>query len=267
MSLLTHDRLIGRDMFQKRIKEGKEIYENEVVYPLLQAYDSVALKADLTIIGSDQLFNEMVGRSFQERFGQIPQVIITTKITPGIDGKGKQSKSLGNYVGLSHSPREKFGRIMSIPDSLIADYFRVYTEVPLQEIAEIEQGLSSDPMKYKLMLAEEIVKRYHGEENTTAETAWFKRTFSERKPPEEMPVVLLKQSSATVLEIIQQCFQGKSKSEIKRLVKQGAVEVDGQVVQGTGEVITFPKKGVKVRVGKRQWFQIIPEVERGGEKD
>jgi len=266
MSLLTHDRLIGRDMFQKRIAEGKEIYENEVVYPLLQAYDSVALKADLTIIGSDQLFNEMVGRSFQEKFGQTPQVIITTKITPGIDGKGKQSKSLGNYVGLSHSPREKFGRIMSMPDRLIVDYFKVYTEVPLQEIAEIEQGLSSDPMKYKLMLAKEIVRRYHGEENAIAETAWFKGTFSERKSPKEMPVIRLGKSSATVLEIIQECLQGKSRSEIKRLVKQGAVEVDDQVAQDTGEVITLPKKGVKVRVGKRGWFRIIPEVEKGGEK-
>lgn len=265
MSLLTHDRLIGRDMFQKRIKEGKEIYENEIVYPILQAYDSVALNADLTIIGSDQLFNEMVGRSFQEKFGQIPQVIITTKITLGIDGKEKQSKSLGNYIGLSHSPREKFGRIMSVQDSLIIDYFKVYTEVSLQEIAEIEQGLPSNPMRYKLLLAKEIVKRYHGEKIATEETEWFKRTFSERKPPEEMPAVLLDRSSATAFEILRECFsvKEKSNSEIKRLIKQGAVEVNNQVVQGADEVIALPKEGVKVKVGKRQWFQIIPKVERG----
>jgi len=177
MSMVTHNRLMARKMFRNRIKERKEIYEHELVYPVLQGYDSVMLQDDITIIGSDQLYNEMMGRFFQEKFAQNPQIIITTKITPGIDGRDKQSKSFGNYIGLSHSPREKFGRVMSMPDNLIVEYFKVYTEVPLEKIAQMEKDLPSDPMKFKLLLAKEIVQRYHGEKIAEDEFKWFKKTF------------------------------------------------------------------------------------------
>ena len=162
MQMLTHSRLISRDMFQKRIAEETDIYMHELVYPILQGYDSVVLDSDLTIVGSDQLFNEMLGRFFQERFGQRQQVIITTKVTPGIDGGAKQSKSLDNYIGLGHSPRDKFGRTMKLPDSLILQYFRVYTEVPDAVLEEMDVLVKSDPMEAKKRLAAEIVRRYHG---------------------------------------------------------------------------------------------------------
>ena len=260
MSTVTHDRLIARDMFRKRIKEGKEIYENEMVYPILQGYDSVMLKADLTIIGSDQLFNEMMGRFFQEKFGQTPQVIITTKITPGIDGKEKQSKSLGNYIGLLHSPREKFGRIMSMPDNLIVDYLKVYTELPLKEIEEIEKDLPNNPMKWKLFLAKQIVKRYHGEATAKEELQWFKKTFSERGIPEDAPEIAMGINSATVFQILRKCFsvQEKSNNEIRRLIKQQAVEVDGRTIENLEERILLPPEGIKLKIGKRRWFRIIP---------
>lgn len=261
MSMVTHNRLIAREMFQKRIQGGKEIYEHELVYPILQGYDSVMLKADLTIIGSDQLYNEMMGRFFQEKFGQTPQVIITTKITPGIDGKEKQSKSLGNYIGLAHSPREKFGRVMSMPDNLIIEYFKVYTEVPLEEIAQMERELSSDPMRFKLLLAKEIVKRYHGERVAEEELEWFKKTFSERQIPEEAPVISLGRQSANAFEILRRCFtsQEKSNSEIKRLIKQGAVKVDSRTVESAEEEISLPADGIKLKVGKRTWFRVVPK--------
>ena len=143
LSMVTHARLISRDMFQRRIESHEDIYLHEMIYPILQGYDSYALESDLTIIGSDQLFNEMLGRFYQQRFGQNPQVIITTKITQGIDGKAKQSKSLDNYIGLGHSSRDKFGRCMKIPDDLIIDYLKVYTKVPLEEIIEIEKKIAS----------------------------------------------------------------------------------------------------------------------------
>jgi tyrosyl-tRNA synthetase len=260
MSMVTHDRLMAREMFRKRIQEGKEIYEHELVYPILQGYDSVMLQADLTIIGSDQLYNEMMGRFFQEKFGQAPQVIITTKITPGIDGKEKQSKSLGNYIGLAHSPREKFGRVMSMPDNLIIEYFKVYTEVPLEKIAQMERDLPSDPMKFKLLLAKEIVKRYHGEKVADEELQWFKKTFSERQIPEDAPVISLGSNSASVFEILRKCFtpQEKSNSEIRRLINQGAVKVDGRTVESYEETILLPASGIKLKVGKRNWFKIVP---------
>lgn len=260
MSMVTHDRLIAREMFRKRIQEGKEIYEHELIYPILQAYDSVMLKADLTIIGSDQLYNEMMGRFFQEKFGQAPQVIITTKITPGIDGKEKQSKSLGNYIGLAHSPREKFGRIMSIPDNLIVEYFQVYTEVPLEEIEGIKKDLPTDPMKYKLLLAKEIVKRYHGEKIAEEELQWFKKTFSERQIPEDAPQVSLGVNSASAFRILRKCFspQEKSNSEIRRLIKQRAVRIENRTVESPDEEIFLPAEGIKLKIGKRNWFRVVP---------
>jgi len=259
MSMVTHDRLMAREMFRKRIQEGKEIYEHELVYPVLQGYDSVMLRANLTIIGSDQLYNEMMGRFFQEKFGQTPQVIITTKITPGIDGKEKQSKSLGNYIGLAHSPREKFGRVMSMPDNLIIEYFKVYTEVPLEEIARMERDLPSDPMKFKLLLAQEIVKRYHGEKVVEEELQWFKKTFSEQQIPEDAPVISLGSESVSAFEILRKCFasQKKSNSEIRRLIRQGAVKIDGRTVESPEEVVLLPLGGIKLKVGKRNWFKVL----------
>jgi len=258
MSMVTHDQLISRDMFRKRIKEGKEIYEHELIYPILQAYDSIMLKADLTIIGSDQLFNEMIGRSFQEKFKQTPQVIITTKITPGIDGKEKQSKSLGNYIGLNHSPREKFGRIMSMPDNQIIDYLKVYTEVPLKEIEIIKKDLSNDPMKYKFLLAKEIVKRYHGEEIADQEDGWFRKTFSERAHPEDIPTIKIIEAQNNLFGLLRSCFDTKeiSNSEIRRLIKQRAVEVNSQVTDNMQAKITIPKEGIIIKIGKRRWFRI-----------
>lgn len=260
MSMVTHDRLMAREMFRKRMQEGKEIYEHELVYPILQGYDSVMLQADLTIIGSDQLYNEMMGRFFQEKFGQIPQIIITTKITPGIDGKEKQSKSLSNYIGLAHSPREKFGRIMSMPDNLIVQYFKVYTEVPLEEIARMEKDLSSNPMKFKILLAKEIVQRYHGEKVAEEELQWFKKTFSEQQIPEDAPMISLGSDSANILKILRKCFslKEKSNSEIRRLIKQGAVKVNNRIVENYEEIILLPSSGANLKVGKRNWFKIVP---------
>ncbi len=258
MSTVTHDRLISRDMFRKRISDGKEIYVNELVYPVLQGYDSVMLKANLAIIGSDQLFNEMIGRFFQEKFGQKPQVIITTKITPGIDGKEKQSKSLGNYIGLSHSARDKFGRIMSMPDRLVIDYFKVYTEISLEEISEMEQLLPADPMRFKLMLAKEIVERYHGEETAEEELNWFQKTFSGRQIPQDISAVSIGASSSTLFQILRKCFtaQEKTNGQIRRLIDQGAVRVNGETVKDPQKLILLSAGGINLKVGKRIWFKV-----------
>ena len=256
MSKTTHNQLVSREMFKKRLEEGKFIYEHELVYPILQSYDSVALESDLTIIGSDQLFNEMMARSFQEKFDQKPQVVITTKITPGIDGGKKQSKSLDNYIGLNHSPRKKFGRLMSIPDNLVSQYFKVYTSVPINKIEEMEQELH--PMKYKLALAEEIVKRYHGKEIAKKEREWFSKTFSKDKFPEDAPEIHLENNEVAAFDILRLYFpqDKKSNSDIKRLFKQGAISFDNEKIKDIKKTINIPKDGLKIKVGKKDWFVV-----------
>ncbi|MFW0837649.1 MAG: tyrosine--tRNA ligase [Candidatus Komeilibacteria bacterium] len=261
MSMVTNDRLLARDMFRQRIKDGVEIYEHELIYPILQGYDSVMLEADLTIIGSDQLYNEMMGRFYQEKFGQSPQVIMTSKITPGIDGKAKQSKSIGNYIGLMHSPREKFGRVMSMPDELIIQYFKIYTDRPLSEIDKMAKQVDNDPMQYKLKLAEAIVGRYHGEKVAQQERDWFQKTFSQQQTPKNIPVIQMGQTSATVYDIVRSCFDqaDKSNSDIRRLIEQKAVKVAGQAKTDGEETIQIDSTGLEIKVGKRHWFKVLPK--------
>ena len=258
LSVMTHSKLIARDMFQRRIDVREEIYMHELLYPVLQGYDSFAIHSDLTIIGSDQLFNEMLGRFYQEKLGQHPQVIITTKITPGIDGKEKQSKSLGNFIGLAHSPRDKYGRIMRLPDNLITTYLRNYTNVSLETVDEIEELVKREPMKWKMFLAREIVKRYHGEKIASEEDQWFERTFSQRMVPTHIPSIEMTNSIVSAVELVQVLNPEKSKSEAKRLIQQGALTVADTNVTDPQQDIAVVKDLV-VKIGKRQWYQINPK--------
>jgi len=229
---------------------------HEFIYPVLQGYDSCVLESDLTIIGSDQLFNEMMGRFFQQRFGQQPQVIITTKITPGIDGLAKQSKSLDNYIGLGHSPRDKFGRTMRLPDSLIPVYFSVYTEVPGADLTIYVAMAQADPLEAKKRLATEIVRRYHGAEVANEERQWFDRTFSCRQIPEDAPELILDAGMMSGLEVLQRCFgDQKSNTEIRRLFRDGAVKLNGTKVSDPMADLEL-KDGDAIQVGKRAWFRI-----------
>ena len=255
LGLVTHGRLIQRDMFQRRIEQGDEIFMHEMLYPVLQGYDSKMLDSDLTIVGSDQLFNELMGRTYQEKFSREPQVVVTTRITPGIDGKAKQSKSLGNYIALADTPRDKFGKAMSIPDDLIVQYLEVYTDVPMDRIEPLRQGLT-DPYAAKKLLAESLVDRYHGAEVAAGEREWWDRTFAERKTPEDIPVVPVS-GHRSLLDLIQACMPDRSRSEIRRLVKQGAVHVDDDRVDEAALMSAPPgRDGAVLKLGKRHWFRL-----------
>ena len=253
-------------MFRRRQEQGADVDAHELVYPLLQGYDSFALQADLTIIGTDQLFNEMMGRWIQERLGQRPQVVLTTTITPGIDGREKQSKSLGDYIGILHSPRDNFGRVMRIPDHLVADYARVYTVMAPEQLEEVRRLSQVKPMEAKLRLATQIVRRYHGDQVAAAERAWFERTFSERKTPEELPQLEVVDPAPTALSLLRAAFpsEEKSNSELRRLITQGAVQVDGTPVRDPEAVVGVPPGGVVVKVGKRRWFRVVPRPSKLG---
>ena len=228
-------------MFQRRIQEHQEIYKHEMLYPMLQGYDSYMLDSDLTIVGSDQLFNELMGRFYQERFDQPPQIVMTTKITPGTDGKEKQSKTLGNYIALADSPRDKFGKVMAIPDSLIVQYLEVYTEHPMDEIREIERTLSQagvNPSKIKRLLARLIVARYHGTDVAADEEAWFDDTFSKRLIPEDIPQVDVPAEIRTI-DLLVKCDSRLSRSDARRLIHQKGISLDEGILGADVENATL----------------------------
>lgn len=257
LSMATNARLLERDMFQKRMKAGEEIREHEVVYPILQGYDSVALESDLTVIGSDQLFNEHMGRHYQEKFGQRPQVIVALKILPGLDGREKMSKSLGNHIALNDSPRDKFGKAMRLPDPLLMSYLEAYTDVSLRDIREVEAGLKTgkNPMEAKLFWAGALVRRYHGAAAAKRERESFLRVFSQRELPENVQKMRVQHGSYDPAKLLAAVGLATSKSEARRLIRQGAVKVGGIVHTDPGRAVSV-KEGTLIQVGRRKIFRV-----------
>jgi tyrosyl-tRNA synthetase len=254
---ITLARLSSRDMFRRRIEAGVDIRMNELCYPVLQGWDSVMLESDLTIVGSDQLFNEMMGRVFQERRGQRPQVVMTSKITPGLDGGQKQSKSLGNYIALDDPPRQKFGKAMGLPDGLIAQWMEVYTDIPMERVAETAAGLASGKIAAraaKAELARAIVELHHGKEVAAEESEWFESTFAKREFPADAPLLKVKPGEA--LGEIVAAAKGVSLSEARRIISQGGVELDGQRLQDPALLPAL--NGSKLKIGKRGFYTLVP---------
>ncbi|PIR70171.1 MAG: tyrosine--tRNA ligase [Candidatus Niyogibacteria bacterium CG10_big_fil_rev_8_21_14_0_10_42_19] len=257
-SNITHAQIIQRDMFQERIKKGDEIYIHEMLYPIFQGYDSVMIRSDATIIGSDQLFNEMMGRNLQKIFGQDPQTIITTKITPGIHGGPKQSKSLDNYVAIEDSAENKFGKIMSLPDDLIIQYLETYTTMPSAEIEKNKKELEDkkiNPMSVKKELAREIIKRYHSKKEVLKAEEFFKKTFQEKKLPQETPSKKI-DSSKPIIYVLHEIGLTRSISDSRRLINSGAVEFEGEIIKDPRHKLIT--QGV-LRVGKKKFVKIIPK--------
>ena len=257
-AMLTHAQLIERDMFQKRIKDGQEIHMHEIMYPILQGYDSLMLKSDLTIVGNDQLFNEMMGRLFQEKFGTKPQAIITTKITPGLDGKEKQSKSLGNYIAITDTPNDMFGKIMSLPDQLIIDYFTVYTTVPLNKINQLADNLktsNTNPRDIKIQLAKAIVAMYHDAGAADQAETNFINTFQKGEIPPDIPTITIELIPMPIVDVLVKTGLIDSKSEARRLIEQKGVKIDQQTITNPEAVIT-PMSGMVIQIGKRKFVRL-----------
>lgn len=251
---ITHARLIKREMFQKRIEQNSDIYMHEMLYPILQGYDSYMLQSDLTIIGSDQLFNELLGRHYQEVFGQEPQVVMTTVITPGTNGKEKMSKSLGNFIAILDSPEEKFGKIMTLPDELIITYYKIYTQIDPANIAKYEKQLTEgiNPRDIKLNLAHDLVALYHGATVAEKTKANFLRVFSKKEKPEAMPRLDVA-SSSSVIEALRVSGVSSSNTTARELIRQGGVKLDGRVVNDPDESIG---NSSVLQVGKRKFFKL-----------
>jgi tyrosyl-tRNA synthetase len=256
----TVAQILQRDEYSQRFAAHKPIGLHEFLYPLLQAYDSVAVEADVEFGGTDQKFNLLVGRDLQEMVGQRPQQCFLVPLLVGTDGKVKMSKSLGNYIALEDPPQEMYGKVMSLPDDVMMDYYELVTDVPDKELAEIGEALqtrSLNPMEVKMRLAREIVEQFHSGEAAQAAEDEFTRVFRERDLPEEIPFFFrgadLAEASVDLL-VMQYC--GLSHGEVKRLIRQGAIEVDGVPVN---DPLNYPrvKAGSIIKVGKRRFFRIV----------
>jgi len=259
MSYFTTKRILERDMFQERERRGQEIRFHEPVYPILQAYDTVVLKADVEIGGSDQLFNFLKGRDLQKYFNQIPQDILTIKLLIGTDGEKKMSQSLDNYIGIEENSNEQYGKIMSIPDSLIFDYFELVSRIPLSEIQRLKKMLKEKKVNLrdlKAKLAREIVKIYHSEKAAKKAEEEFNRVFKEKKLPSKIPEVKIKEKALNVLDLLVKTELTSSKSEAKKLVLQKGVKIEGKTEKDWRKLIKI-KKGLIVQVGKRKFIKII----------
>ncbi|MEM6927594.1 MAG: tyrosine--tRNA ligase [Myxococcota bacterium] len=255
-SRFTVSRLESRNSFRNRTAAGQEVRAHELLYPILQAYDSVMLGSDLAPVGNDQLFNETMGREMQQRFDQPRQVVMTTKITMGLDGTHKQSKSRNNYVALVDTPTDKFGKVMTLPDEEIINWLVVYTDVPMARVAEIEAELKagSNPRDAKMFLARSVVERYHGAETGRAEEQNFVQIFSKGALPDDMPDLELSGDSS-VIDALAKALPTRSKSDLRRLVGQGGVKLEGEPLSDINAVPGWANGSV-LKVGKRQWFRI-----------
>jgi tyrosyl-tRNA synthetase len=259
-SKFTVAQFLAREDFGKRYSSGRPIAITELLYPLLQAYDSVAIEADVEFGGTDQKFNCLVGRELQQMMGQRPQQVFLVPLLIGTDGSQKMSKSLGNYIGVDEPPNEIYGKIMSIPDSLIIDYLELVTDIPDEEIAECKMQIASqsiNPMFIKKRLAYEIVTQFHSIKAAGEAEEHFARLFQKGEVPDEA-VVMLNTSAAlkaTLSAALTEAGLTKSRSEARRLFTQGAIEIDGKTVTEDLEMAQI-KKGSIIKVGKRRFAKI-----------
>ena len=260
----TVARMLEREDFSKRYKEGLPISIHEFFYPLMQGYDSVALEADVEMGGTDQKFNLLMGRTLQKEYGQEPQIALMMPILEGLDGVNKMSKSLGNYIGITEPAREQYGKTMSIPDELMIRYFELVTAVSMEDIKKIKEGLENNslhPRDIKMRLAREIVTIYHGLDAAFQAEEEFKNMFQKGELPDDIPEYKLapeelEDNTIWLPKLMQLAGLVSSTSEGRRLIQQGAVKINDEKVSDPKATITL-EAGMIIRAGKRKFAKIL----------
>jgi tyrosyl-tRNA synthetase len=253
-------RILERDDFSKRYKKGDSISFAECLYPLFQGYDSAALKADIEIGGTDQKFNMLMGRDIQERYRQKPQVVITMPILVGLDGAQKMSKSLNNYIGINESPKDIFGKIMSVSDEAMFEYYKLLTDEPLTKDGKVEVEVKVKsgklhPKQAKVELASLIVQAYHGEQAAKKEAQEFDRVFKEKGTPQDIPEFHINRSNINIIDLLVNTKLAASKGEARRLLEQGAVKVGGARVSEEKEIAI--SDGLIIQAGRLKFAKIL----------
>ena len=256
----TVARMLERDDFKRRFQAQKPVGIHEFIYPLIQGYDSVAIKADVELGGTDQTFNLLVGRHIQKEYGQEPQVVLTMPLLEGLDGVQKMSKSLDNYVGITEPPQDMFGKLMSVSDDLMFRYFELLSSLDLDEIKGLKDGIAGGrlhPKDVKTRFAQELVARFHGTQAAKDASAGFEAQFSRGEVPDDIPEFKLSPDEKTIYlpRILKEAGLVESTSEVRRLIKQGAVSIDGEKVQSEEIEVQGPQAVLKV--GKRRFLRVI----------
>jgi len=254
-SRYTVARMLEREDFQRRFREESAITIMEFLYPLAQAYDSVAVRADVELGGSDQRFNLLIGRAIQEAYGQEPQAILTMPLLIGTDGTYAMSQSRGNYIGVAEEPEEQFGKLMSLPDELMPQYSQLLTDTAWEELASLH------PKEAKKRLASTLVAWLHGEDKARRGQEHFERVFEEEQPPEQMPEVqvgdlLDSDRTVNIVDLLVAAEMASSRSEARRLVEGGAVEIDGERVASPRDRVAV-RPGAVLRAGKLRFARLI----------
>lgn len=264
MSQMTLARMMEREDFSHRFQNQIPLSLHEMIYPLMQGYDSVAIEADIELGGIDQKFNILVGRDLQKTMGLEPQVGICNPILIGLDGKEKMSKSLGNYIGIQDPPSEMYGKTMSLPDELMMMYFELATTVPMDELEEMEKELDNGelhPRDAKRRLAREIVARFHNEGAAKEAEAEFDRVFKENLVPDDIPEVKLASQDLDdgriwIVRLLVQAGLASSNGEGRRLIQQGGVRLDGEIIENI-DLDWEPRSGAVLQVGKRRFARVV----------
>lgn len=259
----TVARLLERDDFAQRYQTGQPISVHEFLYPLAQAYDSVEIQADIELGGTDQKFNLVMTRDVQRYYDLRPQIAVLMPILEGLDGKDRMSKSLGNYIGVAEPPGEMFGKVMSLPDDIMERYFRLCTDLGAAQIGALMADVAAgrtNPRDVKLRLGREIVALYHGATAAAAAEAEFLQVFSQRQLPTDMrevelPAAWLTAGGAPILDLLDHCGLIRSRSEGRRLVRQGAVKIDGQPVTDETRAVAA-SAGAVIQIGRRQFVRL-----------
>nr|BBH92559.1 tyrosine--tRNA ligase [Thermogemmatispora argillosa] len=264
LSYKTVAQMLARDDFAKRFHNGIEIYLSELMYPLLQGYDSVALRADVEIGGTDQTFNLLVGRELQPIFGQAPQQILTVQLIVGLDGQLKMGKSLNNYIALTAPPNDMYGKLMSLPDHAMMSYFETLTDVPEEELEEMSRKMAEgtlNPMLVKRRMAREIVSQFHGPAAAQEAEEAFIRQFSQRQLPAEMPEYRLTEP-VNIVSLMVDAKLAASRNEARRLIQQGGVSFFPEGSASHAQPIQTPdfmvpaSEGAVLKVGKLRYLRI-----------
>ncbi|MCJ7521151.1 MAG: tyrosine--tRNA ligase, partial [Dehalococcoidia bacterium] len=258
-SKFTVAQLLARDDFNKRHTSGRPIAITELLYPLLQAYDSVMIESDVEFGGTDQKFNCLMGRELQQTVGQPPQQVFLMPLLVGTDGRQKMSKSLDNYIAIEDAPQDMFGKIMSIPDSVMMDYFELLTDVPDEELNEFRKQLteqSGNPMILKKRLAREIVEQFHGAGNAREAELFFENVVQRGEVPDDIPEYILPKHNIYIVDLLIETGLAKSRSEAKRQLSEGSVKLNGVKLNGLEPSISLVNGSV-IQVGKRRWVKIV----------